>query len=170
MVLDGCIVDTNKANCDPIVFMSLLRTVCVEVVEQQAAILNPLYLLEKHSSWYAIQKKSRGESWSFEGFFYLIHQIAGFPAFWNLNDTFKAVLLQKGLESLGVNTSWKMFIWINVSCPDSNRLPFARSLHSLSLCNGCNWSDLGLGFFGPYWTSWNLSQQSNALQNFQVIN
>ena len=46
----------------------------------------------------------------------------------------------------------------------------ARSLHSLSLCNGCNWSDLGLGFFGPYWTSWNLSQQSNALQNFQVIN
>ena len=136
MVLDGCIVDTNKANCDPIVFMSFLRTVCVEVVEQQAAILNPLYLLEKHSSWYAIQKKYRVESWSFEGFFYLIHQIARFPAFWNLNDTFKSVLLQKGLESLGVNTSWKMFIWINtswnVSCPDSKPSPL-RSLAPFSL-------------------------------------
>lgn len=150
MVLDGCIVDTNKANCDPIVFMSFLRTVCVEVVEQQAAILNPLYLLEKHSSWYAIQKKSRRESWSFEGFFYLIHQIAGFPAFWNLNDTFKAVLLQKGLESLGVNTSWKMFIWILhfLKCQLSWLKPsplrsLARSI--LSLCNGCNWSDLRLG-------------------------
>ena len=144
--------------------------VCVEVVEQQAAILNPLYLLEKHSSWYAIQKNQRGESWSFEGFSSWFIT-ARFPAFCNLNDTFKSVLLQKELESLGVNTAWKMSVWNNtswnVSCPDSNRLPFAPSLHSLYLSAMAAIEATLDWDWGLHWTWLNLSQQSSALLIFK---